>query len=52
MSDEKRTVINETVKNLKQLDLNGLIVVKNASDTLRARQLLEEQEKPEKQKTA
>lgn len=50
MSDEKKKLIKETVENLKQLDKASLILVKNGSDFLKARDEMDkhdEEKEPE-----
>jgi len=42
MSDEKKKAIKQTVQNLKQLDITGLTIIKNSSDILLTRQLMDE----------
>ncbi len=47
MSEEKRILIVETVKNLRQMDKESLLIMKSGSEMLRARDALDtkEQEK-------
>ncbi len=47
MSEEKRTLIVETVKNLRQMDKESLMLMKSGSELLKARDALDSKE-PEK----
>ncbi len=41
MSEEKRKLIVETVKNLRQMDKESLMLIKSGSELLKARDSLE-----------
>lgn len=41
MSEEKRILIVETVKNLRQMDRESLLIIKSGSEMLRARDALD-----------
>ncbi len=41
MSEEKRILIVETVKNLRQMDKESLLIIKSGSELLRARDALD-----------
>ncbi len=45
MSEEKRVLIVETVKNLRQMDKESLLIMKSGSEMLRARDALDAKEK-------
>ena len=49
MTNEKKKDIKETVDMLKQLDRNSLLLIKNGTELLKARQELDKEEKEEKQ---
>lgn len=44
MSEEKRTLIVETVKNLRQMDKESLMLIKSGSELLKARDALDSKE--------
>lgn len=48
MSEEKRTLIVETVKNLRQMDKESLTIMKTGSELLRARDALDSKEPDKK----
>lgn len=41
MSEEKKTLIVETVKNLRQMDKESLLIIKTGSELLKARDALD-----------
>lgn len=49
MSEEQKKMIRETVENMKQMDMNSLLVMRSGSELLRARDKMGERDKePEK----
>lgn len=44
MSDEKKKLIKETVEDLKQLDMNSLLLMKHGAELLKSRDALDKQE--------
>ncbi len=48
MSEEKRILIVETVKNLRQMDRESLLIMKSGAEMLRARDALDTK-RPEKE---
>ena len=49
MSEEKRLLIVETVKNLRQLDKASLLIMKSGSEMLKARDALDDKGKEPEQ---
>lgn len=43
MSDEKKKLIDETVENLKHLDMESLVLMKSGTELLKTRDELERQ---------
>ena len=50
MGDEKRKLFEETVKNLEQLDLESLMIIKSGSEMLRARDVFDKEGKKQQKK--
>lgn len=48
MDQEKKKLIAETVENLKQLDKESLLLMKNGSELLKARDDLDKERIPDK----
>lgn len=46
MSDEKRRLIKETVENLKHLDRESLLIMRNGAEMLKSRDAIEKLEEP------
>lgn len=50
MSEEKRVLIVETVKNLRQMDKESLLIMKSGSELLKARDALDSKESEKEKK--